>query len=410
MENLKIVVIEDSKSTQKLLVAALVNWGYTVAAAESAEQALTIIDAEAPNIVITDWMLPGIDGPTLCSKIRQLETGNYIYLIIITGLKDLNNVVDGLAAGADDFMRKPINFQELKARLASAKRIINLEDSLIRKNKYLSSISEKINQLNSQLMLAQSKVDQDIKFAERIQRNVLPKNEVKFDNLDFQYKYCPSMSISGDIFNYFAINSQIVCFYSIDVCGHGVASAMMSYSINQVITQTLGLDEFITRLSKEHDLFENPHYYVDYLNKIYYRSDDWSLYFTMIFGFINLQTGKLYFCQAGHPSPIFQHIDGKLELLGGSGFPVGLLPHATYESISVNFQKGERIFLYSDGITDCTDSQDQPFDTTRLLAFLKESSHMPIKQMLTLLHYKLVKWHGSDSFEDDLSILGIEFC
>lgn len=409
MEKLKIVVIEDSKSMQTILVTALKKWGYEVFSADAAEQAFDIIHAESPNIIITDWMLPGMDGPTFCTKIRNLQTPNYIYLIIITALTDNSNVITGLEAGADDFLRKPINFKELRVRLVAGNRIIKLEETLRNKNAQLSAIGNKLNQLNTELLAAQNKIRQDLKFAEKIQCNLLPKNNLQFKNLVFHYLYCPSLHVSGDILNYFQVNTEILCFYAIDVCGHGIASAMLSYSISKIITQSIDFNSCAKNFRNNMGLFDNPHQFVDYLNSIFYTNNDYSLYFSIIFGFINTRIQTVSFCQAGHPHPIYQRQGCAPELLGNGGFPVALLPTPIYDSITLSFQPGDKLFVYSDGVTDCNNGSGGIFDTKNLLAFLEQNQSYSLNQIFAEFKNKLVDWHGSEQFDDDVSILGIEF-
>ena len=409
MEKLKIVVVEDNKLMQSLLIGALEKWGYCVFACETAEQALDIIHTELPNMVITDWMLPGMDGPSLCSQIRKLETSHYIFTIIITGLTDVSNVISGLEAGADDFLRKPVNFQELSVRLMTGNRIIQLEAKLIEKNADLSAFSHKLNQLNTDLLVTQKKIHQEMEFAEKIQRNLLPKNDIQLNNVIFQHLYCHSLYISGDMLNYFEVNQEIVCFYAVDVCGHGIGSAMLSYSISKIISQSVDFNLRTRDWSKNIDIFENPHIFVDYLNNTFYKADDCSLYFSMIFGFINTQTRNLSFCQAGHPPPIFQRRDSSPELLGHGGFPVALLAASDYDSITLHFQHGDRLYVYSDGVSDCNNCSGQIFDTERLIALLEESQSSTLDLVFADLKCKLVDWHGSEKFDDDISILGIEF-
>ena len=409
MEKLKIAVIEDSKSIQTLLVAALKKWGYEVFSSDTAEQAFDVIHSESPNIIITDWMLPGMDGPTFCTKVRNLQTPNYIYLIIITVLTDVNNVITALESGADDFLRKPINFKELRVRLASGNRVIKLEESLRIQNVQLSIIGNELNQLNIELLAAQNKIRRDLEFAEKIQRDLLPENNFQFKNIDFHHLYLPSLYVSGDILNYFEVNTEIACFYAIDVCGHGIASAMMSYSVSKIITQSIDFNSYAKSFSKNMALFDNPHHFVAYLNNIFYNNNAYSLYFSMIFGFINTQTQTLSFCQAGHPHPIFQQQGCNPEFLGHGGFPVALLPAPSYDSITLSFQPGDRFYVYSDGVTDYNNDSGNIFDSKNLLTFLGQNQSSTMNQIFAKFRDQLVDWNGSDQFDDDISILAIEF-
>jgi len=409
LEKFKVLVVEDNQTTQLLLVTVLRSWGYNVLATDTAEQAVDTVMRELPNIIITDWMLPGMNGPTLCEKVRKLELQHYIYMIIVTALYDVSNVVTGLEAGADDFLRKPVNFSELRVRLASGQRVIRLEEKLRNQNDHLSAITDKLNHINTELLVAESRIREDMAFADKIQRNLLPENDVHFNGVAFYYLYCPSMYVSGDILNYFKLNDDRVCFYAIDVCGHGIASAMMSFSISKIISQTIDFNFCGKQPGEDSNMFDNPHNFVDYLNTLFYKNNDYSLYFSMIFGFIDTRTQSLSFCQAGHPYPIFQPRGACPELLGRGGFPVALLREPNYDSITLSYQTGDRLYFYSDGVTDCSNGAGSFFGSQNLLDFLAHNASLPFERLFADLEKNLLDWNGSTKFDDDVSILGIEF-
>jgi len=126
---MKILVAEDDPISQRVLQANLLEWGYDVTVASDGGEAWAIMrQAESPSLVISDWMMPGMDGLTLCRKIRQMERPGYIYFIILTAKK---GVVEALEAGADDFLTKPFNPEELKCRIRIGERILNLERRIL---------------------------------------------------------------------------------------------------------------------------------------------------------------------------------------------------------------------------------------------------------------------------------------
>jgi two-component system, cell cycle response regulator len=129
---MKILIAEDDPISRRLLEANLVKWGYDVAVAADGVEALAIIrNPEAPNLVISDWMMPRMDGLALCREIRKMEKSGYIYFIILTAKGEKEDIIEGLEAGADDFLTKPFNREELKYRTRIGERIINLERKIL---------------------------------------------------------------------------------------------------------------------------------------------------------------------------------------------------------------------------------------------------------------------------------------
>ena len=129
---MKILIAEDEPVSRRLLEASLLEWGYDVVIASDGREALDILQAAySPSLVISDWMMPGMDGLTLCREIRRMDITGYVYVILLTAKGAKKDVIEGLEAGADDFLTKPFNREELKYRTRIGKRIINLERRIL---------------------------------------------------------------------------------------------------------------------------------------------------------------------------------------------------------------------------------------------------------------------------------------
>ena len=129
---MKILIAEDDPISRRILEANLLKWGYDVTAVSDGAQAWKRIQQpESPSLVISDWMMPRMDGLALCRKIRNMEKSEYIYFIILTAKGEKKDIIEGLEAGADDFLTKPFNQEELKYRTRIGQRIINLERRIL---------------------------------------------------------------------------------------------------------------------------------------------------------------------------------------------------------------------------------------------------------------------------------------
>ena len=130
---MKILIADDDPISRRLLEAALSEWGYDVLVTSDGSEAWEAMQQlEAPSLVISDWMMPHMDGLELCRKIRQMDRTGYIYFIILTAKDRKEDVIDGLDAGADDFLIKPFNREELKFRTRIGERIIELEQRMLK--------------------------------------------------------------------------------------------------------------------------------------------------------------------------------------------------------------------------------------------------------------------------------------
>lgn len=138
---MKILIAEDELISRRLLQKTLEEWGHEVLSSENGNEAWDVFQKENVKLVIADWMMPEMDGIELCRAIRTSESSGYVYFILLTGKDKKVDIVNGLDAGADDYVTKPFERDELKVRLRAGERIINLEKELTEKNKILEELS-----------------------------------------------------------------------------------------------------------------------------------------------------------------------------------------------------------------------------------------------------------------------------
>lgn len=142
---MNILVVDDAPEVLLILKTVLEKQGHKVTTARDGEEAWSLFSrSKAFQIVISDWVMPKLDGLGLCQRIRQEPKSKYTYIILLTGMSGKTNLISGIAAGADDFATKPINSEELEVRLRSAKRILDLEKSLAKQNEALELANDKL--------------------------------------------------------------------------------------------------------------------------------------------------------------------------------------------------------------------------------------------------------------------------
>jgi diguanylate cyclase (GGDEF)-like protein len=128
----RILVADDSMVSRQLLESALTKWDYEVISVEDGAKAWEILqEADAPRLAILDWMMPGLSGPEVCRLVRKRNQPHYTYLILLTARNEKADLIEGLEAGADDYLVKPLDTNELKVRLGPGRRIIQLQNELL---------------------------------------------------------------------------------------------------------------------------------------------------------------------------------------------------------------------------------------------------------------------------------------
>jgi len=129
---MRILVVDDDPLTLHMVVYRLRQWGHDVISCTDGDSAWKVLErGSVPNVAIVDWIMPGLNGPELCQKIRGRTDCPYVYIIMLTGRKNLEDLIAGLDAGADDYLTKPFLLEELDARLRAGKRIVDLQNELI---------------------------------------------------------------------------------------------------------------------------------------------------------------------------------------------------------------------------------------------------------------------------------------
>lgn len=394
---MRILIVDDDKVIRLLLSKIVQKWGHEVVLAADGAEAWDILQKEEICFIITDWMMPGMNGLELCRRIRDAGFSHYIYIIMLTGKESKNELVEGMEAGADDFVVKPFTKDELKVRIKAGERIIRLEKDLAEQNKKLSK--------------AYMVIKKDLEAAAKIQASLLPKSASNILGVQFDWMFLPSTFVAGDIFNYFRLDENHVGFYVLDVAGHGIPAALLSVTLSKVLSPMNLHDSLL-----KHFIPEPPHYeitapamVVQDLNDRFQTDIDTMQYFTMIYGVIDTVNGQTRITQAGHPNPIFLiKKERKVTFIGSGGFPVGMLPDVDYEEHQISLNRGDRLVLYSDGITECINKNKEQFSEERLMKLLIEGVDLPLQELKNKIEQSLRHWKGGNDFEDDVTLLAME--
>jgi sigma-B regulation protein RsbU (phosphoserine phosphatase) len=305
-------------------------------------------------------------------------------------------------AGADDFIRKPIQLDELHARIRAGQRVLELEKKLQENNIHLTEVTNK-------LLATNEVINRDLKMAANMQRSLLPNIAVHNQGIAIDWLFHPSTDLSGDIFNFFTLDDHHVGFYIIDVAGHGIASAMQSFTLSRLLSPDIS-NHLIFNLPDPPycRLVRSASAVVSNLNRQFQTDAINVLYFTMIYGVIDTLSCSIDLCQAGHPHLIYLAKDKLAQFISEGGLPVGIIPQASYDSVQIAYKFGDRLFLYSDGITECESPSGEMFGAERLLAFVNDTRHLKISEVIAKLDEQVRAWHGGDDFDDDISMLALD--
>lgn len=133
------LLIADDSTTQRIMLQAITSkWGFSPVLAENGEQALEILARDnSPRLLMLDWEMPGVDGLQVCKNVRQREDNDAFFILLLTGRTEVEDIEQGLDSGANDFITKPFNNAELKARLENGRKLVSLQKELLRATRLL---------------------------------------------------------------------------------------------------------------------------------------------------------------------------------------------------------------------------------------------------------------------------------
>jgi len=398
----RVLVVDDSRLQRRILAALLKKWGFAVIEAASGAQALEICRDMPPDLVLSDWMMPGMSGLEFCDAFRQMTRNNYGYFILLTSKSDKAEIANGLDAGADDFLTKPVDPGELRARIAAGERILEMERELNEKNRL-------VNTTLAQLQTLYASLDADLLEARKLQQSLVSDRHRDFGTAEVSMLLRPSGHVGGDLVGMFAISATRIGLYGIDVSGHGISSALMTARLAGYLSgASPNQNVALTLAANGSYIMRSPAATVAALNDLFLSELDTEHYFTLLLADVDLATGRVVMAQAGHPYPAIQRADGTVQIVGEGGLPVGLIPGAEYQDCEIQLYPGDRLMIHSDGVTECAAPDGTLLDNGGLADILAGLRNTRALSCLEALVWKLANFTGSDVFEDDVSTILLE--
>ncbi|NET73231.1 MAG: SpoIIE family protein phosphatase [Sphaerospermopsis sp. SIO1G2] len=375
----QILVIDDDLSTQILLKRMLEKQGYQVITASNGKEGILQALTSPPALIICDWIMPGLNGLEVCDRIKKDPQLSTTFFILLTSLDSVSDRVKGLDAGADDFISKPIEQNELKARVRAGLRLHQLN-----------------RDLQTQKLLLETELAEAAEYVKSLLP--LPMNEP----LGINSRFIPSRQLGGDCFDYYWLDCDHIAIYLLDTAGHGLRATLPSVSVLNLLR---------SRALKGLNYYQ-PSQVLTALNntfQINYQNDK---YFTIWYGVYNQKTRQLVYASAGHPPGVL--ISGnspnttETKLLKTPGVPVGMFPDSKYVDEYCQINSLSNLYIFSDGTYEIIQSDGSLWSLNGFIQLLVSLQNSVDYQLDYILNY-LTKLNSKDVFDDDLSILQVKF-
>jgi phosphoserine phosphatase RsbU/P len=257
---------------------------------------------------------------------------------------------------------------------------------------------------------ANRRLKQGLQAAAEIQSALLPVTLPQPPGIRFSWHFRPSSELAGDTLNILWLDPRRVALYLVDVSGHGVPAALLSVTLSRWLSTIPGQVGLLSADTSSPTGFRvaEPTEVVERLNRQFPFEPRTAQYFTILYGLLDIDRREFRYVSAGHPPLIHIGIEHSPRLIPSSGFPVGLVPNPGYEERVVTISPGERLLLFTDGITEAGEESGEEFGYERLLSAVDSSRTLPLDRQLSELVAYAERWCGGRPFQDDVSLVGIE--
>jgi sigma-B regulation protein RsbU (phosphoserine phosphatase) len=362
----RIVVIEDDPAILHGLEATLRSESYDVLIAVNGEDGYRIIQEKLPDLVILDLMLPKMNGYDVCGQIRR--HGLATPILMLTAQDQESSRVQGFDAGADDYVTKPFSVRELLGRVRA----------ILRRSEGRSDLAN------------QRELDE----ARRVQQRLLPVEIPQLDGFRIAGTWCPARIAAGDYFDVFKLGDSAVAVCIADVCGKGMPAAMMMSNLQAAV--------------KSHALREmRPRDLCGQLNRLMCRNMAQQGFISFFYAVMESQSKRLTYCNPGHNPPIWvQRAEDSFHRLDCGGGVLGIMEHWQYDEQEICLRSGDRLLLYTDGITESRNFAGEEFGEDRLIdVVLRFETHDAAALAEAVVF--AARHFSNGNFEDDLTVVAI---
>ncbi len=347
--------------------------------AESGLDALRKLQTESDvEVVLTDINMPEMDGLTLLAELKEKHP--LIKAVIVSAYGDMANIRTALNRGAFDFITKPVDFDDLEITLDKTLRAAKEAQQAARDRERLVALHRELD------------------VARRIQNAIVPHTFLpERKEFALHAAMIPAREVGGDFYDFFLIDADHLGFVIGDVSDKGVPAALF-----MAVSKTLLKAVALTGVAPEQCL--------ERVNNMLCLDNPSAMFVTVFYGVLNARTGEVAYCNAGHNSPFILRRDGKIETAAGTnGMVLGAFANMKQASKQIHLQRGETLFLYTDGITEAMNVSETAFTEERLQTFLQGDSGAALPEMVSGVVAAVNAFAQDAAQADDLTVLALRY-
>jgi serine phosphatase RsbU (regulator of sigma subunit) len=379
--NARIMVVEDDSSLRDWIQFELGFDGYEVKQAADGALALQELRCcEPPDLILLDVQMPGMDGYQVSSELQRLPAYEAVPIIFLTARTELNDRLNGFAAGATDYLTKPFKMAELKARIHALLRQTVRNRSLGRREEH-------------------KRASEEMDEAAIIQRTLMTCSLGGVTNVEVVASCQPARMVGGDLYDVYERSDGRLNLVEADVSGKGLPAAMVTAEVRTMLRETAR-----QVASPAAALALANHRLYDDLSEV-------SKFVTVFAAFYSPQQHTLTYANGGHSVITYSALGGAAQVLEPTGLPLGIFPDAQYDEVTLAFGVHDVLVVASDGFAEAHNEAYELFGYDRLLTAINAAAHLPARQIADHLMAAVMQFvqHCEQSDDQTLIVLkGIE--
>ena len=399
VKGLEIMVVDDTPCDLRLLAKILKEHEYKVCPVPSGKLAVTAAKVSSPDLILLDINMSDISGYEVCAQLKNNKKIREIPVIFLSTMNETFNKVKAFEVGAVDYITKPFQIEEVLARVKTHLKLHLLQRKLEETNSSLETIVKQRTDELLKLQLLEHGIELELKIAKEIQSSILPHDLASFKNKVAVFvETKPVRRVGGDFYDFCSIDKNKMFFCIGDVSGKGIPAALFMAIVKTLI-----------KVEVKH--LKSPVDIIVTVNRFLLEENDTCMFASVFCGIIDFDSEKIEYCNAGHTAPLLSLHGGKYKFLPlHNDTVVGVLPaeEKDYFTGEIEFRRGDRLFLYSDGVTEAVNKNKEQFTGKRLLELLDETGSIESSKIIKYVDAALKKYIGNEPQADDIMIMTIE--
>ena len=392
----RIVVIDDNADDFTLIRRVLERAGFEVHYASNGESGIELLREIQPDCALVDYRMPGLDGYEVCRRVKAEPALQSIPVLMLTGEDSSENLVQGLEAGADDFVTKSSEIEVILARVRALLRVKAFQDRIVDQSEQLRRLYDELSQKTERILALNQRLNSDLQFARTVQEALLPAREFVSPAAEIRSVYIPSETLSGDFYDYFDDEKCLYLFLA-DVSGHGLAAAilvsLLKSFLHSELKESRALSEFMERL-----------------NDFLFTASLPSQFATAQLFEYDIASRMLSFSNAAHPPfLLYSQEEKRTKQFEVPGHLLGAMPGMPFDSAQARVGQGDLLFCYTDGLTDRRNKEGVFYGLERIEEILTLRNSEDLTVIYDEIYRDVTAFSPTEEFRDDLAFIVTRF-